>query len=111
MCYLSEERVIKMIKEIVLGIQYLHKNHIVHRDIKPGNVFLMDDEEETIKLGDLGIAKDINDSKQVMLTKLGTPYYMAPEIELMGKYTKSADIYSLGCVAFALCALKIPFTA
>ena len=46
-----------------------------------------------------------------MLTKLGTPYYMAPEIELAGKYTKSADVYSLGVLMFAVAALTIPFTA
>ena len=46
-----------------------------------------------------------------MLTKVGTPYYMAPEIELDGQYSKSADIYAFGCVAFAILALRIPFTA
>lgn len=61
--------------------------------------------DDIMKLGDLGIAKQMDTSNQVVKTKLGTPYYMAPEIELMGKYTKSADIYSLGCVSFALCAL------
>ena len=71
----------------------------------------MDDSNDTVKIGDLGIAKSINDSRQLMITKVGTPYYMAPEMELDGKYTKSADVYAFGCVAFATLALRIPFTA
>ena len=46
-----------------------------------------------------------------MKTVIGTPYYMAPEVSMRGKYDKSTDIYSLGCTIFELMLLKKPFTA
>ncbi len=59
---MDEIRILKIFLQITEAVRYLHKNHVVHRDIKPANIFIMDDEEETIKLGDLGIARNIKDS-------------------------------------------------
>lgn len=83
---------------------------ILHRDIKPDNVFL--DKNNEVKLGDFGLAK-ILDHDHAMLanTYVGTPYYMSPEVLLDKPYTPQSDIWSLGCVIYELCALHPPFQA
>ena len=64
--------------QISLGIEYLHYNNIIHRDIKVANVFL--DENNRIYLGDFGICKVLNMEQNLTDTQIGTPYYMSPEI-------------------------------
>lgn len=83
---------------------------ILHRDIKPDNVFL--DKFNTVKLGDFGLAK-ILDHEHVMManTYVGTPYYMSPEVLLGKPFTPQSDIWSLGCVLYELCAKHPPFQA
>jgi len=66
---------------------------------------------ETVKIGDLGISRMVETNQGYMKTNIGTPYYMAPEVSMRGKYDKSTDIYSLGCTIFELMLLKKPFTA
>ena len=60
---MEEKRCLGIIKQIAEGLNYLHQSHIVHRDIKPANIFLMDDNNDTVKIGDLGIAKSIKESR------------------------------------------------
>jgi NIMA (never in mitosis gene a)-related kinase len=61
----------------LLGIEYLHKNKILHRDIKSSNLFISND---NLKIGDLGIAKLLTNTNALASTQLGTPYYMSPEL-------------------------------
>lgn len=90
------------------GLAYLHSKNIAHRDIKPANVFLAAD--GTCKLGDLNVSKLKRDN-DLMQTKIGTPYYMAPEVWAGRKYDERCDIWSLGCVIFELAKLEPPFQA
>lgn len=83
---------------------------IIHRDIKPDNIFLMSD-EYTVKLGDFGLAKCLSSTSQFAKTYVGTPYYMPPEVIAGKPYKPVCDIWSLGCVLYELCALKPPFQA
>lgn len=82
---------------------------ILHRDIKPDNVFL--DEDHQVKLGDFGLAKMLDEEHLLANTYVGTPYYMSPEVLMDQPSTPQSDIWSLGCVIYELCALHPPFQA
>ncbi|OCH88656.1 kinase-like protein [Obba rivulosa] len=79
---------------------------ILHRDLKPDNVFL--DESNTVKLGDFGLSKALAQASFAN-TYVGTPYYMSPELMQEKAYDSKSDIWSLGCLIYELCALKPPF--
>ncbi|KAI0368360.1 kinase-like protein [Pilatotrama ljubarskyi] len=79
---------------------------ILHRDLKPDNVFL--DESNTVKLGDFGLSKALAYASFAN-TYVGTPYYMSPELMQEKAYDSKSDIWSLGCLIYELCALKPPF--
>lgn len=81
---------------------------IIHRDIKPDNIFL---HGKTIKLGDFGLAKMLTLQNDFAKTYVGTPYYMSPEVLMDNPYLPVCDIWSLGCVLFELCNLQPPFQA
>ncbi|KAG2349955.1 kinase-like protein [Suillus weaverae] len=79
---------------------------ILHRDLKPDNVFL--DQSNTVKLGDFGLSKALSQANFAN-TYVGTPYYMSPELMQERAYDSKSDIWSLGCLIYELCALKPPF--
>ena len=81
----------------------------MHRDLKPGNIFL--DEHQNVKLGDFGLARILNPGSVFAQTHVGTPYYMSPEQIQEKKYNDKTDIWSLGCIVYELCALRPPFRA
>ncbi|KAL8628089.1 hypothetical protein Q9189_006225 [Teloschistes chrysophthalmus] len=81
---------------------------ILHRDLKPDNIFLGDDNQ--VKLGDFGLSKLMH-SHDFASTYVGTPYYMSPEICAAERYTLKSDIWSLGCVMYELCTRRPPFDA
>jgi NIMA (never in mitosis gene a)-related kinase len=92
--------------QILQGLYYLHSNKIVHRDLKCANVFLMKD--GTLKLGDLNVSKI---AKLGMLyTKIGTPFYCAPEVWSGKAYDYKSDLWSVGCILYELCASNPPFS-
>lgn len=82
---------------------------VLHRDIKPDNVFL--DENYSVRLGDFGLAKMLDQDNNLARTYVGTPYYMSPEVLTDQPSTPHSDIWSLGCVMYELCALHPPFQA
>jgi serine/threonine protein kinase len=90
-----------IIKKLILSLDYLHKKNIVHRDIKLENIFLIDDNETNIKLGDFDLAchfDKIDYSKQC-----GTPGYVAPEIfNPKVQYDYKVDIFSAGVVLYIM---------
>lgn len=95
------------------AIKYLHDKGITHRDIKPDNILLATDEEDTLlKVTDFGLSKFVK-KHSVMKTLCGTPQYVAPEILTTrgkGSYTKKVDIWSMGCCLYACLAGSLPFT-
>ena len=93
--------------QICLGLQYLHTNNIMHRDIKSANIFI--DSNNQIKLGDFGIIKIMPAYMTYAQTQIGTPYYMAPEIYKHERYNEKCDIWSLGCVLYEMMFLTQPF--
>ena len=103
---LIEENIIyNIIKQICIGIKEIHKMKIIHRDLKPENIFMNKNME--IKIGDFGISKQLNKEYTLTKNKLGTEYYIAPEIIKEGKYNEKSDIWSLGCIIYELFHLRI----
>lgn len=84
------------------------QNIVLHRDIKPQNVFL--DHNNRVKLGDFGLSKEIS-GQGLAETYVGTPFYMSPEIIAGRTYNAKSDIWALGCVIFEMCAFEPPFMA
>ena len=82
---------------------------ILHRDLKPGNIFL--DGAQNVKIGDFGLAKELASESKFAYTNVGTPFYMSPEMINEMRYNEKSDIWALGCLVFELCALVPPFEA
>ncbi|XP_062598411.1 uncharacterized protein LOC134259826 isoform X2 [Saccostrea cucullata] len=104
---LPEVRICHWIYQIASGLQYLHGQKILHRDLKAKNIFLMSD--LSLKLGDLGIAKllELNQSKAESF--VGTPAYMSPELFKHLPYNHKSDIWSFGCCCYEMVALQKAF--
>ncbi|CAH0554672.1 unnamed protein product [Brassicogethes aeneus] len=109
-CGLSEIEVRDILLDITNGIEFLHKNSITHRDIKPDNIVLhncMTRESNTIyKIIDLGYAKDLNDT---IVSFVGTLDYLAPEICQGKQYNYAVDYWSLGVLFFEVICGVHPF--
>ncbi|XP_073490383.1 mitogen-activated protein kinase kinase kinase 19 [Aquarana catesbeiana] len=109
---LQEAVISKFTNHILQGIAYLHKNRVVHRDIKGNNVMLMPN--GVIKLIDFGCAKrlnglSMNSSRREMLKSMhGTPYWMAPEVISESGHGEKSDIWSIGCTVFEMATGKPP---
>ena len=103
---LPEPEVRRWFGSIAAGIHHLHQAGLVHRDIKPGNVF---DDLGVIKVGDYGLSKFISASHRGGHTEsVGTFHYMAPEIG-RGEYGREIDIYALGIMLYELLTGRVPF--
>jgi serine/threonine protein kinase len=86
---------------------YLNEKKIIHRDLKPANIFIS--KSGNLKIGDLGLGREISETTDNCFTRVGTPLYMAPEIIKGEGYMYSCDVWSLGCVAYELVELTSPF--
>ena len=95
--------------QIALGVEYLHRNRILHRDLKSSNVFLSTDTPVVVRIGDLGVAKLLKSTSAY--TQVGTPFYVSPEIWNHVPYNEKSDVWSVGCVLYEMCCLRLPFFA
>lgn len=110
--YIPEDQIWKMFTQIVLALFECHcrkTGKILHRDIKPGNLFL--DASNNIKLGDFGLSRIMGKESQYAYTNVGTPYYMSPEQINNEKYNEKSDIWSTGCILYEIASLRPPFEA
>ena len=99
----------KVFIHICLGIYYLHSRDIIHRDLKSLNIFLTKD--NSAKIGDLGAARRLDSEGNIVEElseipqKVGTPFYLAPELWNNKPCTKKSDIWALGVILYEVCAL------
>ncbi|XP_022428603.1 serine/threonine-protein kinase Nek4 isoform X4 [Delphinapterus leucas] len=106
---LSESQVVEWFVQIAMALQYLHEKHILHRDLKTQNVFLT--RKNIIKVGDLGIARVLENHCDMASTLIGTPYYMSPELFSNKPYNYKSDVWALGCCVYEMATLKHAFNA
>ena len=114
-----EEPLIRnFVRQVLIGLSYLHNENIIHRDIKGANILI--DVKGTVKISDFGISKKVGNSdigagdggnkkpgKRASLQ--GSVYWMAPEVVKQTAYTKKADIWSVGCLIVEMFTGKHPF--
>jgi serine/threonine-protein kinase len=103
------EQVIDLVIKVADGLDYAHKQGVVHRDIKPGNIMLLKD--GTLRITDFGIARIQATSKTATGAVLGTPAYMSPEQVNGKKADGRADIFSLGVMLYEMITGQKPFYA
>ena len=105
---LRDEETIRLFDLICKGLDYAHAKGVVHRDLKPNNILM--DENNHPYIADFGLAKLTEGKIELTNTMMtGTAAYMAPEIAQSGKSTKRADIYSLGIILFEMLTGRLPF--
>lgn len=103
-------QVARIAGQAAAGLAAAHRQGIVHRDIKPGNLML--DAEGSVKIGDFGIAQFVDDPSTALTTAgqiVGTSLYLAPERALGRTADSASDMYSLGCVIYQLLVGHPPF--
>src|SRR5882724_2179483 len=107
---LAPAQVVSVLRQCAEGLRKAHANHVIHRDIKPGNLMLSPSGE--VKILDFGVAK-LRDAKSDLTGEsvLGTRYYMSPEQATGYSIDARSDIYSLGITAFHLLTGRKPFEA
>ena len=108
----TEREAAKMFREIMGAIAYCHKEGICHRDLKPENLLLStQSDNSSIKVIDFGLSniyKDKSGNQVVMSSKVGTAYYVSPEV-LAGNYNELCDVWSAGVILYILLCGDPPF--
>lgn len=108
---IEENTIWKIFTQILQAIDFLHSqdNKILHRDIKPGNIFLQ--KGGSIKLGDFGLSRQFSENSVQAMSHVGTPYQMSPEQVNQLRYDEKCDIWALGCLLHEMATLQPPFQA
>jgi serine/threonine-protein kinase len=102
------DRTVDLILQACAGLEHAHAAGLVHRDIKPQNLLVRDD--DTLKIVDFGIARPVDGTQLTLAgTILGTAAYLAPEQALGERVTAAADLYSLGAVTYELLSGRPPY--
>lgn len=105
---LNEDFIWKVFIQICFGLYDIHKQNILHRDLKSLNIFLT--KEFQVKIGDLGVARVLQNT-QYASTFIGTPLYLSPEICEEKPYNEKSDVWALGCILYEMASFKHPFNA
>ncbi len=104
------DQAVDVITQSCRGLDYAHRNGVVHRDVKPGNLLVSD--SDVVKLADFGIARAADQSSITQVgSVLGTAAYLAPEQARGEEAGPRADLYSLGVVAYQLLTGRLPYEA
>ena len=105
---LNEEEIASLIYMILKGLLFLHENKKIHRDVKSENILLT--HEGIAKLADFGVSTQLMHSFSKKITKIGTPFYMSPEVIMQNKYDYKCDIWSLGITSIEMAEGEPPFS-
>src|SRR5579875_2100627 len=108
--HLDVEQAVEIVDQACRGLDYAHRNGVVHRDVKPGNLLVSD--QDVVKLADFGIARATDQSSITQVgSVLGTAAYLSPEQARGDEAGPRADIYSLGVVTYQLISGRLPYEA
>src|SRR5262249_3050769 len=102
--------VLRIGREMTIGLAAIHERGLLHRDIKPANLWL-EAPNGRVKILDFGLARLAEENIQLTETGMiiGTPAYLSPEQARGGAATSRSDLFSVGCVLYFLCTKKTPF--
>ncbi len=104
---LDPARAIAIIKQMLVAARFAHRRNVIHRDLKPHNVII--DDEQTVKVTDFGIARAGASDITEVGTIMGTAQYLSPEQAQGRPVTEESDLYSIGVVLFELLTGRAPF--
>ncbi|HEX4671794.1 MAG TPA: protein kinase [Solirubrobacteraceae bacterium] len=108
--HIEVRRAVEYLSQSCKGLEYAHRNGVIHRDVKPGNLLVSD--SGVVKLADFGIARATDQSSITQVgSVLGTAAYLAPEQARGEEAGPRSDIYSLGVVAYQLLSGRLPYEA
>ena len=108
--HMDVDAAVEIVSQACRGLDYAHRNGVVHRDVKPGNLLVSD--TDVVKLADFGIARATDHSSITQVgSVLGTAAYLAPEQARGEEAGPRADLYSLGVVAYQLLSGRLPYEA
>lgn len=106
---IPEPVIFTWIRQTLSGLDHLHSQGVLHRDLKSSNIFLCEGRRR-IRIGDFGISR-VLESTCFASSCVGTPAYMSPELMRNERYNYHVDMWALGCICFELCTLNLPFSA
>ncbi|XP_064260372.1 serine/threonine-protein kinase PAK 3-like [Passer domesticus] len=105
--YLSEEEMAAISRECLQGLDFLHSNHVIHRDVKSSNILLRTD--GSVKLADFGLSTQLTPEKNTRSSLAGTAWWMAPEVVTCQPYGPKVDIWSFGIVGIEMVEQEPPY--
>ena len=103
---LKEKHAKRYMRQLAQGLRYLLRNNVLHRDLKPHNILLTENNE--LKLSDFGFARYFEHNKLIE-TLCGSPMYMAPEIMKYKEYTNKSDLWSVGVIMYEMLTGRTPY--
>jgi len=106
--HLDERQIMQWFVQVLVALQHIHSQNVLHRDLKSSNLFLTDS-CRTLKIGDFGISRVLEGTQDAAVTVVGTPYYMSPEVCRSEPYRDKSDVWALGCCLYEMCMLKHAF--
>lgn len=104
----NEYLIASILHGVLKGLEYLHANKKIHRDIKAGNILL--DHSGNVKIADFGVSTELLNTFSNKDTVIGTPFWMSPEVIAKSKYNKKTDIWSLGITSIEIAEGQPPYS-
>lgn len=108
----TEKDAVKIVHQILSGVEYIHSKNIVHRDLKPENVlYISPSDDSQLVIADFGIAKELKSGDDLIFKAAGSLGYVAPEVLTTSGHGKPCDIWSVGVITYTLLCGYSPFVA